>query len=981
MPRKRPRENEERWFVEAIIKARRTSHPGLPGKDFLHSPAWEYLIKWAGYGDDENSWEPVQGLSACKRLLLSFWEQVGTDSFLTRATGFEVEPNTEWIVQQKLNFAKVVSLEEVQAQIHNPKRRRTSVSRSPTRPSTPSNLRRSPRKVSFADVTDEVVIPSLAEVENTAQWHRASFSPIKQDTLAATDSDSDPEDDLPLTMISLKLAEEHCSQQRFQESSNAEDDLPNASTPNTTPTGLRIRIPRPTMAKSPTPVFVQEPPCTEHCEINPTLMAPSTASSFFSPPSTPAPHRTIKMYELPTLVSNSELATKKRLAKASVAPGIPRASPTLSPTRTPTVGVDSSDNAIEVDPTFDPDPNANDNVNTNPGESSPLASMFVNEDVHSFGGSFYTSDEDRYAGLRTNDLIEQDIGGTSENIVDDYLNPVSVHEAEQFLSTVELTTPASSTSDYRPTRPLHEPAPFQKWAWHGRLAVPAVVQIDPDETICETVTITDATDCNYPRIASYLPSDRALQLTAVYDLDDLLMFLGICEAPRQFARVTANDDDADRLQIFARYLETTSQVVVLPTLYEGRLHGVLLFFPPTCQNLLQILQPPGDLRQNAGLLVALLCTHESPAQQRYKKKAAMELECTVERAVLSREEWHKSLQHERDYHISLRILQLPVWVREYVYRHASTIWHKSTYGPGRRDEIDQETGHLLQVLKKSKLRVVKPNDETADVIFIHVGALENLHNIPLLAQRRLRPKFRFFLYGTHETVPPCQWGFRDVYSLGGVVTFTPEALASDPWGVLKTVHQIHAHPLWDCYIMPQILGMAVQLTGSGARDDEMPEYTGTLPYLLNKICEAILQGKISLTTAPHSKKDEDTRQWVLDNSLLKPQTITAILEHCNAAFQTVYAPHAQSSWSTFTKNDISQDLRRMQIQPAAYTSYRRFVVLDSNLNLPYDSSDGLEWKTLGKFDFQDDFIGAFNQLSMVDKELIDGELDEIYATT
>jgi hypothetical protein len=58
---------------------------------------------------------------------------------------------------------------------------------------------------------------------------------------------------------------------------------------------------------------------------------------------------------------------------------------------------------------------------------------------------------------------------------------------------------------------------------------------------------------------------------------------------------------------------------------------------------------------------------------------------------------------------------------------------------------------------------------------------------------------------------------------GGVVTFTPEALLNDAWGVLKTIRLIHAHPLWTCYLIPQVMGMAVKL--SQLREDEMSDYT------------------------------------------------------------------------------------------------------------------------------------------------------------
>lgn len=55
------------------------------------------------------------------------------------------------------------------------------------------------------------------------------------------------------------------------------------------------------------------------------------------------------------------------------------------------------------------------------------------------------------------------------------------------------------------------------------------------------------------------------------------------------------------------------------------------------------------------------------------------------------------------------------------------------------------------------------------------------------------------------------------------MTFTPEALVNDAWSVFKTIRNLHAHPLWVCYLLPQVVGMAVKL--SQLREDEMPEYS------------------------------------------------------------------------------------------------------------------------------------------------------------
>ena len=47
---------------------------------------------------------------------------------------------------------------------------------------------------------------------------------------------------------------------------------------------------------------------------------------------------------------------------------------------------------------------------------------------------------------------------------------------------------------------------------------------------------------------------------------------------------------------------------------------------------------------------------------------------------------------------------------------------------------------------------------------------------------------------------------------GGIVTFTPEAIIENYPEVLKKIWQLHDHPLWDCYLLPSVLGMVLQVT-------------------------------------------------------------------------------------------------------------------------------------------------------------------------
>lgn len=43
------------------------------------------------------------------------------------------------------------------------------------------------------------------------------------------------------------------------------------------------------------------------------------------------------------------------------------------------------------------------------------------------------------------------------------------------------------------------------------------------------------------------------------------------------------------------------------------------------------------------------------------------------------------------------------------------------------------------------------------------------------------------------------------------MTFTPLALAQDPWGVYDTIAKVHEHPLWECFIHPSVVGAAARI--------------------------------------------------------------------------------------------------------------------------------------------------------------------------
>jgi hypothetical protein len=63
-----------------------------------------------------------------------------------------------------------------------------------------------------------------------------------------------------------------------------------------------------------------------------------------------------------------------------------------------------------------------------------------------------------------------------------------------------------------------------------------------------------------PRISAFVPSATPLQLAACYDIADLFVFLDVCKPPHQFARLVADGADAERLEIFSKYLAKKTQV-------------------------------------------------------------------------------------------------------------------------------------------------------------------------------------------------------------------------------------------------------------------------------------------------------------------------------------------------------------------------------------------------------------------------------------
>ncbi|KAJ7772125.1 hypothetical protein DFH07DRAFT_216951 [Mycena maculata] len=715
-------------------------------------------------------------------------------------------------------------------------------------------------------------------------------------------------------------------------------------------------------------------------------MPPGSATSTLppSPPPTPPqlerrkhqpghlPSHPVVMFDAP-MQPPSTLSTKARLGKACIAPNLPHVAAPTSPPGPTVIGVDDIMDVnvdgpalVRDDTTAAPDPTE---------ELDPMLASTHHDEVE--GTGWYNAEEDRYAGLQKN-------GESDDVTMGDSTGGLGMDEGgdlDEFLVTIHLNDePGAPEFDYRPTQPIQPAAPVKPWSWSGRLTISPAGQ-SQRETVCEKATITDATEPaepGKPKFGSFLLSTKDLNFTQFFETEDLISFIPICKPAQQFARLVEEGAGAESLSILFDYMSHKKEAALLPALWDDEVIGYLLFVPPAAKTFLVALGVPQVLCQTGGLIAVLLflAPHTGrPCPRAFGHRPRG----MVEREVLSPEVWRESMHSDPEYHLALHITRLPAAVRRYAFTHRSVVWSGST--PAATSATD--TAHLRCALSKSRqgINIVDAADASVSVgmVFIHVGALSAVHALPHLAARRRQPEVRFYTYGTHPRIPPARWGHRPVFRLGGVVTFTPAALADDAWGVLCTIRQVHAHPLWVCYVLPQVLGLAVRL--AQAREEG---YAGGIPLALDRIFDAVLEGQVGLLRAPGGKDEEaptkcaehmgighhsdrrstnpdSTAQWVLEHVWFRPLNKTALFARCEAACEAAYGDVFATSESNVVSlrkqwtADVCADVRRMQVQPAVADAYRRFVVLDLN-SAGADADADIEWDTTVKFDFQDNFV-------------------------
>ncbi|KAG6902388.1 hypothetical protein C0995_000593 [Termitomyces sp. Mi166 len=400
---------------------------------------------------------------------------------------------------------------------------------------------------------------------------------------------------------------------------------------------------------------------------------------------------------------------------------------------------------------------------------------------------------------------------------------------DEFLEELML----SSFINVKPTEECHVELPHQQLSIPERLSTSKPSQ-KPQESWTWSVDVFTSTEPSRPVFAvtingfttqvnqglsfrEALVGMEHLYFTSFYDAVDFDSILPASQETRQFARLGPRTSaDAEPFELFCKYMVKIQKVVLLPIFLNNIIAGHVTFFHPNTLLITSRLKPPLEIRNTKGLVAALVPWTLSEYQylKNYDHKHPNEhlpSQTDMEPLVMDKNLWLRSIKSRPRYHHGLRVLKFPRTLHNYFcengYERTCSVWYEGGDGTKRPG---METLDLFSILDKCGIK--RSHIQDARIVFIHTGAVKYLHNLAgFLDICSTSFSVQLYIYGSHETVASELWGVHEVYPCGGIVTFTPQALLDDLPGVINRISQIQSHPLWECYIIPSVLGMAAIL--------------------------------------------------------------------------------------------------------------------------------------------------------------------------
>jgi len=315
----------------------------------------------------------------------------------------------------------------------------------------------------------------------------------------------------------------------------------------------------------------------------------------------------------------------------------------------------------------------------------------------------------------------------------------------------------------------------------------------------------------------------------------------------------------------------------------------------------------------------------------------------------------RTARHNVAYYQALKILKFPGYLHDFMSRpkHPFTIWHHPSDGSKKMQNVGMETRLLRIILKECRAQEVGLEAPYIRVLFVHIGSIGTLHMVPQFVERKQQLFLQIYTYGTHHTVQPVQWGVREIYALGGVITITPGALHEHLMATCRLVMMADMHVFWMAFITPTVLAYFLK---EAYADDPLAAYdSGNFAH--HDLLALITNGKLSLVRTPPVRPVEpdmvDT--WVAWHWGTGFLCARDIIIQCLAAFSERYATAKADNLRTYLQDELETVVRAIMRQPVIMETYRRFIIITGKTDAQDDwTRGGMEWLTLDKFEFGDD---------------------------
>ncbi|KLO20529.1 hypothetical protein SCHPADRAFT_897808 [Schizopora paradoxa] len=578
-------------------------------------------------------------------------------------------------------------------------------------------------------------------------------------------------------------------------------------------------------------------------------------------------------------------------------------------------------------------------------------------------------DSDVYGSLFLPSQSQQDVPAESA--------PPDIDAAENFLETISSRTAAAALKPselakaeaLKAAMPPPPPRPvYKKWTWDGELFVKS--NQDFADRLCN-VRFEDITDVSGDgfKFDVLMDGKDSIRFDRLYTMFEMRTILRALRRVDQFASMChTGPADRDALLTFKTFMRDKNLAARTPVMTDfGHVAEMIVF--PVESELSGLLSVPLSLSNHAMCIVALMPWAVRPSA--YKPLGKYPSDKVERRSREEIEDWSNALAPTRvtsQLVDDLKLLAFPKWLINMVRDQQYCVWARSVepipqeYGKIFARELRPETAALFNVLTALGAKNVGYRHDLI-FVFVHVGALDTLNYLEALPERRSkRPEIRFFTYGRHNCVKPDLWGLHEIYSLGGVVTFTPKALLEDPFGCANLIMKLHKHPLWLSYMLPSVLAVFIKFTSMPSNPIEA---FSTEPFRFGRILHLILDGSISVMESPPLVEQPKTAtepspsdEWIVTQLKSLRRTLTDIVEESWRIFISQFSNKSDPEIYTALEGKINDDLIRMQMQPSMRSTYRRYVIIKAESEKHISCyKGGFEWETMRTFKIRDDFFG------------------------